>query len=583
MRAVVRGLRTFARLAWPYFRSEDRWIARLLLAGILAAELGLVAILVAVNEWNKRFFNALESRNWDAATGELLVFCFIALGAVVAGMSQYFFGQRLIIRWRRWFTDRYVAMWMADGRHYRVRLTDGTVDNIHLRIASDVLIFLTRTHELFTQLIGSIVTICSFTIILWSLSAAIPLPLFGKDWSFPGWLIALATAYAAIGTLFTHLIGKPLIPLNFNQQRYEADFRFAIARVTDQSEPVALMGGEAVERRELRERFTRLVGNWKRLVDRQSVLVGVIGGYSRMSTVFPTLVVTPAYLGSHITLGSLIQAALAFQQMEGALAYIISAYSKIAEWKAVMDRLAQFEAAMHNVDDHHDVKSRIRMTILPGDDRLRIDNLVLRLPNGDAMAMLGGVDLGAGDRLLVSGASGSGKSSLFRALAGMWPLGEGEIHFPDNAKVFTLPQRVYFPLGSLRQAIAYPTLVEQADDDAIREVLEAVGLGYLASRLDEVADWPSVLAGGEQQRAAFARALLARPDILLLDEPVSALEEADAAALYHSLAERLPSAIVISIGRAAALAHLHGSIVELKAGVAAEPEPLIPPPAIVRA
>ncbi len=583
MRAVVRALRTFAQLAWPYFRSEDRWIARLLLAGILAAELGLVAILVAVNEWNKRFFNALESRNWDAATGELLVFGFIALGAIVAGMSQFFFGQRLIIRWRRWFTERYVAMWMADGRHYRVRLTGGTVDNIHLRIASDVLIFLTRTHELFTQLIGSIVTICSFTIILWSLSAAIPLPLFGKDWSFPGWLIVLAALYAAIGTLFTHLIGKPLIPLNFNQQRYEADFRFAIARVTDQSEPVALMGGEAVERRELRERFTRLVGNWTRLVDRQSVLVGVIGGYSRMSTVFPTLVVTPAYLGSHITLGSLVQAALAFQQMEGALAYIISAYSKIAEWKAVMDRLAQFEAAMHHVDEHHDVKSRIGMTILPGDDRLKVENLVLRLPSGEAMATLNGVDLGAGDRLLVSGASGSGKSSLFRALAGMWPLGEGAIHFPDNAKIFTLPQRVYFPLGSLRQAIAYPTLVEHADDDAIRDALEAVGLGYLAGRLDEIADWPSVLAGGEQQRAAFARALLAKPDILLLDEPVSALEEADAAALYHLLAARLPSAIVVSIGRASALAHLHGSIVELKAGVAAEPEPLIPPSAVVRA
>lgn len=583
MKAVVRALRTFFSLAWPYFNSEDRWIARLLLAGTLAAELGLVAILVAVNEWNKRFFNALESRNWDAATSELLIFCFIALGAVAAGAAQYFFGQRLIIRWRRWFTERYVAMWMTNGRHYRVRLTDAGVDNIHLRIASDVFIFLSRTHELFTQLIGSVVTISSFAVILWSLSAATPLPLFGHDWSFPGWLIVLAASYAAIGTLFTHLIGRPLIPLNFNQQRYEADFRFAIARVTDQSEPVALMGGEAVERRELRERFTRLVGNWVRLVDRQSVLVGFIGGYARMSTVFPTLVVAPAYLAGHITLGSLVQAALAFQQMEGALAYIISAYSKIAEWKAVMDRLAQFEEAMHHVDDHHDAKAKIGMTVLPGDDRLTIEDLLLRLPGGEAMAAIGHVDLSRGDRLLVSGASGTGKSSLFRALSGLWPLGEGAVRFPENARVFTLPQRVYFPLGSLRQAIAYPTLVELADDDAIGDALHAVGLGYLTHRLDEVADWPSVLAGGEQQRAAFARAILAKPDILLLDEPVSALEEADAISLYRLLAERLPQTIVISIGRAATLGPLHGAALELKRGVAAEVEPLIPPPSAARA
>jgi len=583
MRAVVRATRTFFSLALPYFRSEDRWIAGALLTGILVVELGLVAILVAINEWNKRFFNALEGRDWNAAQFELIVFCFIALSAVVAGMAQYYLGQRLIIRWRRWITERYVSMWMANGRHYRVRLVDSSVDNIHLRIASDVYIFLQRTHELFTSLIGSIVTIFSFVAILWFLSAATPLPLFGRDLSFPGWLIVVAALYAAIGTLFSHLIGRPLIQLQFNQQRYEADFRFAIARATDQSEPVALMGGEAVERRELRHRFAALVRNWSRLANRQSYLVGFIAGYARMSTVFPTLVVTPAYLSGAITLGALVQTAQAFQQVEGALAYVISAYSKIAEWKAVMDRLAQFEAAMHTVDDHHKADATIDMTILPGESRLKIEDLVLRLPSGEAMTSFGKLELSPGDRLLVSGASGAGKSSFFRALSGLWPLGEGAIHFPQHAKVFTLPQRSYFPLGSLRQAIAYPTLVEQADDDAIRDALRAVGLPHLAGRLDEEADWPTVLAGGEQQRAAFARALLAKPDILLLDEPVSALEEADAAALYRLLAERLPRAIVITIGRAALLGHLHGAAIHLERGVTASTQPLTPPQTAARA
>lgn len=580
MKAVARGLATFLQMALPYFRSEDRWIARGLLVGILCAELALVAILVAVNEWNRRFFNALEARDWNAATTELAVFCVIALSAVVAGMAQYFLGQRLIIRWRRWITERYVAMWMAHGRHYRVRIADPGLDNIHLRIASDVYIFLQRTHELFTSLIGSIVTILSFAFILWSLSAATPLPLFGVDWAFPGWLIVLAASYAAIGTLFTHLIGAPLIPLNFNQQRYEADFRFAIARVTDQSEPVALMGGEAVERRELRHRFSNLVGNWLRLVSRQSGLVGFIAGYARMSTVFPTLVVTPAYLVGSITLGSLVQAALAFQQVEGALAYCISAYSKIAEWKAVMDRLAQFEAAMGRLALDHRAGAAVDIAMLAGDRNLTVRDLVLHAPSGEAIVSLDRLTLAPGERLLVTGLSGTGKSSLFRALAGLWPLAEGSIRFPQNARIFVLPQRAYFPLGSLRQAIAYPTPVEEVDESALREALDAVGLRHLVGRLDEEADWATMLAGGEQQRAAFARGLLAKPDILLLDEPVSALEDSDANMLYRMLAERMPETIVISIGRAATLAHLHDSILELgnKSAVTQSP----PQPVAVR-
>jgi putative ATP-binding cassette transporter len=471
-------------------------------------------------------------------------------------------------------------MWMAHGRHYRVRLVEPDVDNIHLRIASDVLIFLTRTHELFTSLIGSIVTIVSFVAILWFLSATTPLPLFGANFAFAGWLIVVAASYAVIGTLFTHLIGRPLIPLNFSQQRYEADFRFAIARATDQSEPVALMGGEAVERRELRQRFGNLVRNWTRLANRQSGLVGFIAGYARISTVFPILVVTPAYLSGAITLGALIQTAQAFQNVEGALAYCISAYSKIAEWKAVMDRVAQFEGAMTAVDVHRARETTIDVSSRSG-ERLQVDELLLRLPSGAAMMSFDALELSSGERLLVGGASGSGKSSFIRALSGLWPLGEGAIRLPENARVFSLPQRAYFPLGSLRQAIAYPTLVEHADDDAIRDALRAVGLAHLCGRLDEESDWPAVLAGGEQQRVAFARALLAKPDILLLDEPVSALEEGDIDALSRLLAVRLPQAIVISIGRAALLGHLHERAIHLEHGVAVVTKP--PPRAAARA
>jgi len=562
MDRVIVALRTFLTLALPYFGSEDRWRARGLLAGVIGAELGLVYVAVTVIQWNARFFNALEARDWDGFKRELIIFGFITVGAIVSTACQYYFGQTLQIRWRRWLTERYVAIWMAEGRHYRIRFVDNTVDNIHLRIANDVLLFLQRTHELGTGLLNSVVALFSFAIILWALSAETPLPLFGVNLQFPGYLIWTALTYASIGTLAAHLIGWRLIPLQFSQQRYESDFRFAIARVTDNAEPVALMHGEAVERTELRTRFWRLVRNWTSLVQRQTRLIAFTAGYGHISTVFPILVVSPAYLTGAITLGALIQAHLTFQRVEGAFAFCIGAYPKIAEWKAIVDRLAQFEAAMTVVDVYRDPLANIAFTPAPARD-LAIDRLVVRLASGEPIAAVPNIALSPGEGLLVSGQSGSGKSSLFRALAGLWPLGDGSIRLPQGGRLLALPQRPYFPLGTLRQALAYPTLAEAVDDTDMRKAMAAAGLGHLSSRLDEEAEWSAVLSGGEQQRVAFARALIAKPAVLLLDEAVTTLEDADGAKLYRILAEQMPDTIVISIGRPGLLAGMHRHAIEL--------------------
>jgi putative ATP-binding cassette transporter len=562
MKNVIEALRTFLRIALPYFRSQDRWRACGLLAGVIGSELFVVYVAVKMNQWNAGFFNAVEARNFDAVGRELVVFLFITLGAILSGMGQYWFGQTLIIRWREWMTQRYVALWMTEGRHYRLRFVDQSVDNIHLRIGNDVLLFVQRTHELGTGFLQSIVSLMSFAYILWGISLIAPLPLLGIDWSFPGYLVLLAIGYAALGTMVAHLIGWPLIPLQFRQQRFESDFRFAIARVSDYADSVALMRGEAVERGELRRRFAALVRNWVALVNKQNQLNGFIFGYYHVSTVFPVLLVTPAYLVGAIPLGVLMQASLAFQKVESAFAFCITSYAKIAEWRAVMNRVAQFEAAMGEVDRPGLPGASLEIESSDGRD-LSIADLVLRLPAGEPIASVPALRLAPSDRLLVSGPSGAGKSCLFRGIAGTWPLGQGHIRFPRGVRVLALPQRPYFPLGTLRQAMTYPTVAEEVPDAVVREATAAAGLGHLVARLDEEAEWSTVLSGGEQQRVAFARALIHRPSLLLLDEAVSTLEQHEARELYGLLAEKLPDAIVISTGRSDLLAGLHDATVEM--------------------
>jgi putative ATP-binding cassette transporter len=559
---IVLALRTFLRLALPYFRSEERWTARLLLLAAIGSELALVYVAVAAVNWNARFFNALEQRDWNAFYTELIFFGFIVLCAVLAGAAQYYFGQMLQIRWRRWLTANYVSVWMAQGRHYRVRVVAPQVDNIHLRIANDVYLFIQRTHELATGLLGSFVALVSFAYILWGLSAETPVPGLGGG-TIPGWLIWAALLYAGLGTLFAHLIGWRLIPLNFNQQRVESDFRFAIVRAADHSEPIALMQGEPVERADLHRRFSNLVANWTRLVVTQTRLVGFVAAYGQASTVVPVLIVAPAYLVGAIPLGSLIQASLAFTRVEGAFAFCISSYPKIAEWKAMVDRLAGFEDAMIAVDESRAETKGVIVVGRKGDRELDFEGLSIRLPDGTEISGLPAMTLRPGDRLMIAGPSGSGKSTLFRALAGLWPSGSGRVEFPKDGEVLVMPQRPYFPLGTLRTAVAYPSSEAEVPDADIVAALETVGLPHLVPRLDEEADWSVLLSGGEQQRVGIARALIRKPAILLFDEPVAALADASGRELYRTLLDKLPEMVVLTIDRREVLRDCHPKIVEL--------------------
>lgn len=558
MRGIVATLATVWRIASPYFRSEDRWAGRLLLAAIIAIELGIVAITVLLNQWNARFYNALQDRNWDSFVYELGYFCMLATIFIVVAVYQLYLNQWLQIRWRRWMTRAYLDRWLAGSNHYRMQLLGDAADNPDQRIAEDIRLFIEGgILPLGLGLLNSVVTLASFSVILWTLSAAAPLHVFGVSWTIPGYLFWAALLYAILGTAATHWIGRPLVALNYQQQRYEADFRFSLVRVRENAEQIALLEGERAERGQLLGRFARLADNWMAIMTRTKKLTFLTAGYGQAATVFPFIVTSPAYFAGAVQLGGLMQTASAFGSVQGALSFFVDAYRRLAEWNAVIERLDGFDRSILTAQEVAATPPVI--VVEPGDSAaIEIKDLAVKLPNGTPLVSARDFTIAAGDKVLVSGPSGAGKSTLFRALAGIWPFGSGVIQVPKGARVMILPQRPYFPIASLTDAVAYPAEPGTYEAADIAGLIAAVGLPALAERLDEEAHWNRMLSLGEQQRLGIARALLLKPDYLFLDEATASLDEAAEAAVYRLLAERLPDTTIVSIGHRSTLTAFHG-------------------------
>jgi putative ATP-binding cassette transporter len=547
------------RLALPYFRSEERAVALGLLGAVVALELAWVYATVLLNEWNVAFYNAIQDKDLAAFRTQLLVFCAIAAGAIVVAVYQIYLKQWLVIRWRRWLTQRYLGAWLADDVHYRLRLKGDVADNPDQRISEDVELFVSRTISVGVGLLGATVSLVSFSVILWGLSGPLALSLFGHEVSIPGYLFFAALIYSAAGTLLAHVIGRPLVRLNFEQQRYEADFRVDLVRVREHGEQIALLAGGPAEERRLSDRFARVSGNFFGIMRAQKRLTWFTAGYNQISSIFPYVVVAPRYFSGGIQLGQFMQTGSAFGSVQGAFSFFVSSYVELAEWAAVVQRLTGFERAMAAAR-----ASEPAFAAAAGaGGALALSGLDVRLPSGAALMEVDGVSIAAGERVLITGPSGAGKSTLLRAIAGIWPHGSGEIARHSHHRLLVMPQKPYVPVGRLDAALTYPEPARTFARGEQEAALGAVGLPDLALRLDEEAQWPHELSLGEQQRLAFARALLQAPDVLLLDEATSALDEMAEADLYALLKARLPEATVISIGHRSTLVPLHDRVLHL--------------------
>ena len=555
-------------LAVPYFRSEERWKARGLLLAIVLLNLGAVYMLVQLTNWNRVFYDALEKRDQAVFWAQLLRFAYLALGYIVIAVYKFYLTQLLELRWRAWMTTHYLERWLSSKAFYRMELArfsagSGSPDNPDQRIQEDLNLFTGYTVSLTMGLLNALVTLASFVGILWGLSGGFNFSMGGSTYEIPGFMVWAAVVYCAAGSLITHFIGRRQIPLNFQQQRYEADFRHHMVRVREYSEAIALDKGEQVERRHLDLRFSRVLANYLKLIRAQKNLIWFSSFFGQAATIFPFMVAAPRFFSGAIQLGELIQISSAFGRVQDSLSWLVDNYSSLAAWRATTDRLTSFE---ESVSSQSAVQGPV---VASGADALVADDLMLGLPNGTSLMEHLSLRVNPGDAVLIKGPSGSGKSTLFRAFGGIWPFASGKIEMPDD--LMCIPQNPYFPDGPLRDAVAYPEPAARYSDEALRQALQDALLPQLAQRLDDEDAWGQKLSGGERQRLAIARVLLKRPRWLLADEATSALDAPAEQTLYTALLDgvRRSNGAIVSIGHRPALESFHNRRWEIEADTGA--------------
>jgi putative ATP-binding cassette transporter len=551
--AFARDLWRLIRIYWT--SRAARW-GGVLLLGAVSLELATVYGNVLLSDAQRHIFDALG----DRAPGDFGIgvsyFLAAALGTLLASTFRIYLRQRLEIHWREYLTNDYVRRWVGEQAYWQAELHQGDIDNPDQRISEDIRDFVASALGLSLSLLSAVVTLVSFGGILWRLSGLWPIHLGGIEYRVPGLMMWVAIVYAVLAMWVTHLVGRKLVPINFDRLRCEADFRYGLVRFRDHAEAVLLARGQGVEQTSLAQNFRCVVANYLRLIGAQRDLTLLTSGIGHANTIVPLLIAAPSFFAGQLTLGMVAQVRVAYGEVSGALTWFVNAYQEIARWRANIERLTSFASAMRTTAREVD-PDRAGLRVTPSPEAvLRLTDVRLDAPGGKVLVRGANAVVHAGERVAIIGTAGTGKTTLFRAIAGLWPFGAGRIEVPGTARLQFVPQRAYLPIGTLRAAVTYPSPPDDVPAERIVDVLEMLGLGHLVPRLDERAHWEQRLSGAEQQRLAVARVFVQRPDWLFLDEVTSALDEASEQQMYELLAERLPNVTVVAVAqRPIALRH----------------------------
>ena len=543
-------LKIFGRMLKSYWCSKDSLKSWFLLLAIIALTGGSVYIATSINTWYKTFWDVIQQYDLDGFKQQIVVFIILASIHVLVSVYNAYLKSCLAINWRTWLTGKTMDRWLQSDNYYKLQLLDKNTDNPDQRIAEDLNLFVSATIVLILGTATDIAMLFTFGVVLWNLSSAVTITVWGYQVSLPdGYMCYLALLYAILGTALTFYLGRPLVRLNFRQQRYEADFRFSLIRVRENGESIALYKGDKEEGKYLRHSFADLVANYIKLIVCTKRLGFLTLGYAQTAVIFPILISAPLYFAKIITMGSIMQINSAFGRVQDSLSTLVSNFNSWASWKSVVDRLSLFYMSLEEVE-------RIACLKTPQDrSALEVENLELKSPRGHLLLEDLNLSLKQGQSLLIRGPSGCGKSTLIKAIAGIWPYAEGEVHYIHDSKALFLSQKPYLPQGTLRLAASYPSAPET--DGQTEHYFKLLGLEHLIPHLDEVDIWSHILSLGEQQRVAVVRALINKPQILFLDEASSAMDELTEKKAYELLRQELPDTIIISVGHRSTLLQQH--------------------------
>ncbi|MBS1971461.1 MAG: ABC transporter ATP-binding protein/permease [Bdellovibrionales bacterium] len=533
-------------LVLPYWtRSEDRWRARGLLALTLVLIMGMVYALVLLNRWNQAFYDALQNLDKAEFVSQLWRFFFIALFYSVIMAYKFYVLQSLAIGWRKWITEKSLHRWLSEKNFYYWQFNGHQHDNPDQRLSEDIHELTDLSLEISEKVLREFITFVSFIGILWGLSSSFKFTAFGYDIELYRYLVWVCLFYAAIGTFIVHKIGNPLSTLNFMQQKLEADFRYFLVRLRENSENVALLNGEKAEQQKLSTKFFQVVGNFKALISRQKKLILTTNIYGQLAYIFPFVVASPKVFTKEITLGQLFQISSAFGQVQGSVSVFVDMYAKIARLHSVALRLGGFLSLL---EENRELREKGLSGKFHATDGADLTTEDLRVLTPQQQTLLTGMNLklAPGTRLLITAPSGKGKTTLLRTLNGIWPFIDGQIRLPRHSHRLVLTQKAYLPIGTLRAALAYPLEAEAFSNQDMVSALASTKLNSLIQHLDEEDNWSQRLSSGEQQRLALSRAFLQKPQVLFLDEATSALEKDTEAEIYHALVAAFPQMILIS-------------------------------------